>query len=65
MSSSNSGAGSPDSELPKRYLVGCDQCSFERDARGADEAQRVAQRHTDETDHDVIAVEYPPNVRRA
>lgn len=48
-------------DLPKRYLVTCDDCSFDEEARGRDEAVRRAQRHRDETDHSVVVVEFPPN----
>lgn len=65
MSSRDSGTGSGEAEIPKRYLVSCDECAFEADAQGHEEAQRVAQEHTDETDHEVVALEYPRNKRPA
>lgn len=65
MSSRNSGATSGTADIPKQYLVSCDECAFEAEAQGQEEAQRVAQEHTDETDHEVVALEFPRNKRPA
>ncbi|WP_408958027.1 hypothetical protein [Natrinema sp. 74] len=46
---------------PKRFLVQCDGCSFERPADGREEATQVGTDHRRETGHELVAVELPPS----
>ena len=43
----------------RRFLVSCDDCTFERVAEGREEATRVGTVHRDHTDHDIVALEQP------
>lgn len=42
-------------------MVSCDDCPFEREVTSRADAETVARRHRDRTDHDVVAVELPHN----
>lgn len=43
----------------RRYVVTCDDCRFEKEVRGVDDAQSTALDHSDSTDHEVVALEVP------
>lgn len=48
---------SPDQQ--KRYLVGCDDCSFDETADGRTKAKEIAETHQRETEHAIVVVEWP------
>lgn len=43
----------------KRYLVGCDHCSFDEMIDGRKEATQLAETHQRETEHALVVVEWP------
>lgn len=45
--------------VDRRYVVTCDDCTFEEEVYGVDDAQSTALDHRDSTDHEVLAVEVP------
>jgi hypothetical protein len=47
--------------MGKPFRVNCSDCSFEREVESRERAQRAARGHSAETDHEVVAVELPPN----
>lgn len=49
----------PDRRERKRFLVECDGCSLEQTADGREEAKRVADDHQEETEHELVVVEWP------
>ena len=52
-----------DGEL-KQFLVQCEGCSFEHGADDRDEAMAIGSDHRRETQHEVVALEVPPSLRR-
>ena len=47
----------------KRYLVACDECSFNDTVIGREDAIAVGESHNEDTSHEITALEFPANPR--
>ena len=43
----------------QKFLVTCDDCSLSREVEGKAAARQTGEQHSDETMHEVVAIEWP------